>query len=196
MHRIKKGEYGYIASTRRLTIIRTVFYFALCAAIFIIGYVTTGTRRNLLTIVAVLGCLPAAKSLVNTIMFIRARGCDEDTHVQIEEVLKDADEVSARMKSAYDLYMTTYNKNYPVSHLTVYGNMVTGLIPGADTDTLNGCEKHIDERLKQESISGLNIKIFGDTGKYVSRLGQLSGLEAGAGPDPGRILDTLKSVSL
>ena len=195
MHRIKKGEYGYIANTRKLTIIRTVIYFALCAAVFIIGYVTTGTRRNLLTIVAVLGCLPASKSLVNTIMFMRAKGCDEDTHEQIEGTLRDAGE-RERMKSAYDMYMTTYNKNYPVSHITVYGNMVTGLIPGADTDTVNGCEKHIEERLKQESISSLTIKIFSDTQKYVSRLAKLSELEAGAGPDPARILDTLMSVSL
>lgn len=196
MHRIRKGEYGYIANARKLTIIRTVIYFALCAAVFIIGYVTTGTRRNLLTIVAVLGCLPASKSLVNTIMFIRARGCDEDTHAQIEDTLKKAGDLSSRMKSAYDLYMTSYNKNYPVSHLTVYGNMVTGLIPGADTDIVNGCEKHIDERLKQEGISGLTIKIFNDTGKYVLRLEKLSELDAGAGPDPARILDTLMSVSL
>ncbi|MBO4899583.1 MAG: hypothetical protein J5509_04775 [Lachnospiraceae bacterium] len=196
MTKIRKGEYGYISYARKVAIIRTLIYFALCAAVFIIGYVTTGTRRNLLTIVAVLGCLPASKSLVNTIMFIRAKGCEEDVHTQIENAVSESGDMSSRLKTAYDLYMTSYNKNYPVSHICVSGNMVTGLIPGADNDTAGGCEKHIDERLKQEGISGLTIKIFNDTSKYASRLEKLVELDAGSGPDPERVLDTLKAVSL
>ena len=87
MKRVGKGEYGYIAYQRKVVIIRTVIFFAVSIAIFIAGYVTTGTRRNLFTIVAVLGTLPACKSLVNLIMFTKAKGCSEKAHKEIAAIV-------------------------------------------------------------------------------------------------------------
>ena len=71
--KITKGCFGYLEAQRKKEIIRTIFYFALSAAIFVMGYVTTGTKMNLLTVVAVCGCLPASKSMVSMIMYIIAR---------------------------------------------------------------------------------------------------------------------------
>ena len=65
MKKALKGNYGYIKAKRNRVIIRTIIFFAISLAIFVAGYITTGTRKNLFTIVAVLGCLPACKSLVN-----------------------------------------------------------------------------------------------------------------------------------
>ena len=67
MKRIEKGTPGYLDYKKKVEIIRTVIYFLLVAAIFTLGYVQTKTRSNLLTVVAILGCLPAAKALVGVI---------------------------------------------------------------------------------------------------------------------------------
>ena len=72
MKKAVKGTYGYLKIKRNWVFIRTIVFFAISIAIFITGYVTTGSRKNLFTIVAVLGCLPACKSLVNLILFFRA----------------------------------------------------------------------------------------------------------------------------
>ena len=72
-----KGQYGYIKKQRNRVIIWTVILFVIAFSLFIAGYVMTKTKKNLLTIVAVLGLLPASKSLVNAIMFWRAKGCSE-----------------------------------------------------------------------------------------------------------------------
>ena len=64
MTKVIKGEPGYLDYKRKAEIIRTVIYFALVAAIFILGYSQAHTRLNLMTVVAVLGCLPASKALV------------------------------------------------------------------------------------------------------------------------------------
>lgn len=67
MKKVDKGKFGYLDYKKRIEIIRTAVYFALVAAIFFIGYSQTHTRLNLLTVVAVLGCLPASKALVGVI---------------------------------------------------------------------------------------------------------------------------------
>ena len=49
----------------------------------IAGYVTTKTKLNLLTVVAVLGCLPASRILVNLIMVMPHDSIDEATELEI-----------------------------------------------------------------------------------------------------------------
>ena len=66
-----KGTRNYINSQKKFEILRTLLYFALPLGLFLIGYITTKTKVNLMTIVAVVGCLPASKSLVGAIMFLR-----------------------------------------------------------------------------------------------------------------------------
>ena len=68
-----RGTRGYLRTQKIYEILRTVLYFAISLSLFIAGWVSTGSRENLLTIVAVLGCLPACKSLVEMFMFLRYR---------------------------------------------------------------------------------------------------------------------------
>ena len=65
-----KGTFNYLDTQRKYEIARTIIYFAVSFSLFIAGYITTGTRKNLLTVVAVLGMLPASKSLVSTYIVI------------------------------------------------------------------------------------------------------------------------------
>ena len=82
MTRAVKGNFGYLRAKRLTVLIRTVIFFAISLALFAAGYITTGKKENLLTIVAVLGCLPACKSMVNTIMLFRASGCSSQASCQ------------------------------------------------------------------------------------------------------------------
>ena len=66
-----KGTQYYLKTQRKYEILRTILYFAISLSLFIAGWITTKSRLNLLTVVAILGCLPACKSVVGMIMFIR-----------------------------------------------------------------------------------------------------------------------------
>lgn len=46
MQRIKKGQYGYIKSQRKIEIIKTLSLFLLSLAIYLGGYITTGTNKT------------------------------------------------------------------------------------------------------------------------------------------------------
>ena len=73
MKKTENGTPGYLSYKKRIEIIRTIIYFGIVAAIFLLGYFQTKTRLNLFTLAAVLGCQPASKALVGVIVRLPSR---------------------------------------------------------------------------------------------------------------------------
>lgn len=181
------GEKNYIKTQTKYEVARTVLYFAISLSLFISGWVTTGERTNLLTIVAILGCLPASKSMVDMIMYLRYRSCSEEAATQIEEHVGSLD-------ALYDLVFTSYQKNFVVSHLVVKGNTICGYTESASFPEQE-FNKHLDGILKTDNFKDTSIKIFTDIKKYCNRLDQLVELEADENNTAG-IISTIKHVVL
>lgn len=183
-----KGTYGYIENHKAYAAIRTLVYFLLCVGLYVMGYVTTGSNKNLLTVVAILGCLPACKSLVNLIMFLKAKGCSQELMQRVREY--DAD-----LTTLYDLYFTTYQKNFAVSHMVLKGNVLCGISESSKCD-VNEAEKHLEQMLTQEGIKNITVKIFSNGDKYIDRLSQLRSLETEEHKNRDGIINLLYSISL
>ena len=67
--KISKGDYGYIRSQKIRRLGRTAALFALAFGIFAVGMILNhGDRKNIYSIVAAVGTIPGAMSLVSTIM--------------------------------------------------------------------------------------------------------------------------------
>ena len=181
------GEKNYIKTQTKYEIARTILYFGISLSLFIAGWITTGERTNLLTIVAILGCLPASKSMVDMIMFLRYRSCSQEAATQIEEHVGSLD-------ALYDLVFTSYQKNFVVSHLIVKGNTICGYTENA-TFSEQEFNKHLDSILKTDNFKDTSIKIFTDIKKYCNRLDQLVELEADESNTIG-IISTIKHVVL
>ncbi|MCU6743387.1 MULTISPECIES: hypothetical protein [Suilimivivens] len=175
MKKAVKGTYGYIKTKRTFVLLRTILYFVISLALLFAGIISTGSRKNLLTVVAVLGCLPAAKSLVNYVMFCRAKGCSEAVKEQAEAVTGD-------LVGMFDMYFTSYKKNFAISHMVVDGKTICGLTED-DKCNLQACETHLADMLKQGGFKDMTIKIFRDTGKYCDRLVSLNKSEHGKTPE-------------
>lgn len=181
------GEKNYIKTQTKYEIGRTVLYFAISLSLFIAGWVTTGDRNNLLTVVAILGCLPACKSVVSMIMFLRYKSCKEENCALIEEHV-------GSLNGLYDLVFTSYQKNFVVAHLVVKGNTICGF--SEDTSFAEqDFYKHLDGILKTDNFKDTSIKIFTDIKKYCNRLEQLQELETDE-TNTLNILRTIKSVIL
>jgi len=153
------------------------------------GYLQPGETLNLLTIVAVLGCLPASKSAVGAIMFFRFKSCSEQTATEIQRHSEGLD-------CLYDMVFTSYKRNYVVSHLAVRGGNICGFTEEASS-SFGESEfyKHIGDILKMDGHQGVTVKIFTNLSRYTERLEQMKALEAEE--DRTRsILATLKSVAL
>lgn len=182
-----KGTRDYLNSQKKYEILRTVIYFAISISLFAAGWIHTGSRENLLTVVAALGCLPGCKSAVDMIMFLRYKSCSRENADTIDIHCEG-------LTGIYDMVFTSYDKNYQVDHLTVRGNTICGFTENSNLDE-QAFYKHIDSLLKKDNFKDTSIKIFKDIKKYTDRLEQLKTLPAEENLTVG-IVNTLKSVSL
>lgn len=185
---VKKGSYGYIENHKAVTALRTLLFFVVCVGVYLMGYLTTGTSKNLLTIVAVLGCLPSCKSAVNLIVFLRAKGCSE----ALREKVKAYDE---ELTTFYDMYFTSYQKNYPISHMALKGNVLCGMTESPKCDC-NEAQKHLEQMLAQEGIKNMTVKIFSQADKYTDRLSQLMTSTAEERRNQEGIISLLYAISI
>ncbi|MGN0330705.1 MAG: hypothetical protein ACI4D5_05625 [Kineothrix sp.] len=183
-----KGEYKYIESQRKRVILRTALLFGISLALLAIGIWSAGDKRNMLTVVAVLGCLPASKSAVNMIIFLRARGCSQKVWEQVQKH-------SQGLSQLWDLVFTSYDKNYQVSHMAVKGNVILGITedPGCDA---RGCESHLDTYLKQGGCRGAVVKIYQDVQKYCEALENLKKQETDPDGQAEEIVENLIAIAL
>lgn len=186
-NKMKKGEYGYLLYKKKVSVIMTIGMFAISLALYIAGYVTTKTNANLLTVVAVLGCLPASKSAVNMIMFLKAKGCLPKDKEAIDRAIGSLD-------GYYDLYFTSYQKNFPISHLVVTQNAIIAY--SSDEKIVEKeFNEHMKDILNKERIQDITVKLFKDREKYINRLNELNQSEADTSARKD-IVSMLYSVSL
>ena len=172
MKRVKKGQFGYIKYRRTFHLILAFIMYAMAVVLYVAGIKATGDNKNVLTIAAILGCLPASQSFVTAILGFRAKCCDKNMFEEIEKRVED------NMVSAYDLYFTTYDKNYPVSHIVMKNNCLCGLM-GQSKHSTNDLERYLEETFIKNGIKGVSIKMFEKnmSEKYLKRINELNKLE-------------------
>lgn len=181
-----KGQYGYIKRKQRTVTLRTILMFGISLAILLLGIWSTGDKKNLLTVVAVLGCLPASKSAVGMIMFLKAKGCSEAVKERVSGC-------GTGLVQLYDMVFTSYEKNYQVSHMVIKGHVVCGYTEDARCD-VKACEKHLGALLAQGGCKGVTVKIFDELEAYCKGLENLQKQEEE--PLPEEIMGNLLSISL
>lgn len=183
-----KGAYGYLQNRKVYTAFRTALFFLISISLYFAGIKATGSNRNLLTVVAVLGCLPACKSAVNFILFLRAKGCSEKLYRTLLPYSKGID-------TFYDLYFTSYRKNYPISHMALKGGMLCGITESPRCGCIEA-QKHLEQMLLQEGIKGVTVHIFSQADKYIDRLSRLQEMDVEDHKNREGIINLLYAISL
>ena len=169
--KLDKGMFGYFTQEKKWTILRTVLYFALSLAIFLIGYITTKSKVNLMTVVAVLGCLPASKSAVNMIMFLKTKECSDKVYQTISQH-------GTNLIGLYDLYFTSYEHNFLINHMIVFSNTLCAYTEPEHKWKAEQFEKHIQKMVLQDGKKDITVKLFTDLDKYVKRMDEAESLVA------------------
>jgi len=177
----------YLKKQRIYVLVRTILLFGISLAIFLVGFLTTKTRANLLTVIAVLGCLPASKSLVNTIMFFRFPPFDGSDYRKILEH-------QGTVFCLYDCIFTTYSVSFPISVIAIRNNTLSCYVPKHDVNEKDFL-KHLQETLKLDGISDVSCKIYSQLQPYLVRLDQLNQMD-GNNAFEEKIGETVKSVCL
>lgn len=170
MKRVQKGTPGYLDYKKKVEIIRTVIYFGIVAAIFFLGYFQTGTRLNLLTVVAILGVLPSAKALVGVIARFPYKSISADTAADIASKTE-------HLTVCYDMVITSEEKIMPVDCIVISGHNIFGYTHYKKVD-LNQLTKHIRKILELNHFTGMGIKILNEYKPFITRAEGLDNIAA------------------
>lgn len=179
----QKGDYGYFSWGKKKRIGIVILLYAIVLLVFFSGYIHSGSRRNILTIVAIVGVLPAAKWTVNMIMVLLQKPADPKAYEVTERVAG----AGADLVRGYELCVTAEEGRLALDAVVVVGNYVV-----AYTSTSQGLfefmQMHISKTLSSNGIYGVNVKIFLDLPHYEERIRQLAS-------DPDRYRTDLRNAA-
>ncbi len=170
MKRVQKGTPGYLDYKKKVEILRTIVYFGIVAAVFFLGYFQTGSRQNLLTVVAILGCLPAAKALVGVIVRFPYRSIDQQRAEEITEK-------TGHLTVCFDMVITSQDKIMPVDCIVISGNNIFGYTHYKKVD-LKMAADHIKAMLKENHYNGLAVRILNEYKPFITRAEGLDNIAA------------------
>ena len=186
--KITKGNVGYIRTRKRKILIKTILEFGIVAALLILGIIETGTRQNLLTVVAVLGCLPASKALVELIMVLPHRSIAEEMATEID--------LNANLLTrAYDMVFTSEKIIMPVEAVVISGNTICGYSSNAKVD-MNMIAKHLKQYLHANRFDKVSVKIFDNYTAFATRAEGMNNIAAIEKNDTQRYEEGIRQILL
>ena len=169
-----KGYAGYITYERFRRIVRTVILFLIPFAAFIASYIYFGTRQNIITVVSMIGMIPACMSAVSVVMVFTVRSIPKELYERIQENCGD-------LAMGYELYMTNYDKSTLLDAVAVCGDTIVALATFKKPNRQEA-ESHMLKMIRAAGFRA-NVTVMDDADKYIERLASLSahapGLRAG-----------------
>ena len=163
-HRAYKGDKGYIRYERFSRTLRTALYLAIPLIAFLAAFLYFGTRENIITIVAMVGLIPACMSIVSVVMMYTVRPMPEDEYLKI---LPHTDGFTM----AYELYLTNYDKNTLLDAAALCGDTVVGLATYKAPERKES-ERHMENVFRTEGFKA-DVTVFHDVNKFIERLDTL-----------------------
>ena len=186
--KVAKGNPGYIKNRKRKVILKTVLQFGIVVALLVLGIMETKSRLNLLTLVAVLGCLPASKSLVEVIMLFPHRSINQSVSDEIQEK-------TSELTVAYDLVFTSEKHIMPVDCVVLSDNTICGYTSNEKTDTVFAA-KHIKQILYANQFTNVSVKIFDNYTAFVTRAEGMNNIAAVEKNDTKKKEEKIRQVIL
>ncbi|MCD8398328.1 MAG: hypothetical protein LUD12_14310 [Lachnospiraceae bacterium] len=166
MKKVKKGTRGYISYEKKKRFLMTLLMFILPLGIYIIGYVTVKSRLNLFTVIAILGCLPACRSMVGLIMMLMQRPMPDDRYDAIKQA-------AGSLTVGYELAITAYEHTSLVEAAVICGDQVVCFTADEKTD-IAYLEKHIRQMLSSNGFTEAQVKVMKDLKPYLQRVSVLA----------------------
>ncbi|MCD8338187.1 MAG: hypothetical protein LUD18_13150 [Lachnospiraceae bacterium] len=166
MKKVNKGTRGYISYEKKKRFLQTLLMFVLPLGIYIIGYVTVKSRLHLFTVVAILGCLPACKSMVGLIMMLMQQPMPDERY----EAIKQA---AGTLTAGYELVITAYEHTSLVEAAVICGDQIVCFTPDAKTDPAY-LEKHIRQILSSNGFTEAQVKVMKELKPYLQRISVLA----------------------
>lgn len=168
MKKVEKGNPGYLDYQKKVEIIRTIIYFALVAAILLLGYSQTHTKKNLLTVVGIVGCLPSSKALVGVITRLPYRSVKE-------EIAREVSAKTTHLTTAFDMVVTSREKIMPIECVVVSGDKVFGYVSNPKVN-LNETASYLKSMIHENQLGPVSVKLFDQYSAFLARVEGLNNI--------------------
>lgn len=164
---MKKGSFGYLQKKRVFSLVKSILFLAAVLIIYFTALHHFHTNKNIFSIIAAVGALPTGRSIVETVMCYRARSASDRVRQKVEEIPG-----ISSCYSLYDLYLTSYERAYSLSHAAIGNGLLVGLTEAQDTDC-RLCGQHICDMAAKEGIEGFKADIYRNLDEYAAALKDL-----------------------
>ena len=164
MKKTEKGQFGYIKYEKKKRILMTAGLFTLPLLIFLTGLWQTGTRKNMFTFVAIMGCLPAAKCAVSMILICMQKSLDPGIYEEMKKHVKD-------MTVLYESTVSSYEKNISLPCIVISGLNVVCYTDDPKVDA-SFAENHMKKILQGNGLKA-NVRIFHELKPFYKRLDEI-----------------------
>ncbi len=163
-----KGTYGYLNRNKVQAWKRAALMLSVPAVVFLAAWILHGTRENVMTVVAIVGCLPGCNQVVRAIMASRYHSMEKELWEQVEAA-------RGELPVLYETVFTSYETNYYVDCMVVCAREVIGYSSDGSLDAPKAAE-HIRTMLKNSSYKQ-NVKILKEPKAFLERVRGLAECE-------------------
>ena len=182
----EKCTLGYLTKRKKAEILWIVFFVVLGVAIFLTGYLWSGVRANIFTVMAVLLVLPAAKHLVALIAMYRKKGVTKERYDKVKEAAGQAVLYT-------DYVFTSTEKIMHLDFLLVKNGNVLGVIAKSKQD-VPYLKQYLTDVVKKTAPS-YHVRLFESDEKLISHLQRLTQEEASENSEKS-LVDYLHSLAM
>lgn len=163
--KLEKGTFGYLNRNKIYVWKRAALMLSVPVVIFLAAWLVCKTRENVMTVVAVVGCLPGCNQVVRAILASRYSSINQAFWEQTEAA-------KGRLPVVYENVFTSYEKNYYVDVIAVCGKEALGY---SSDPKLNPEEAaaHIQKMLKSGSYQQ-QVRIVKDPEIFIRQLKKLA----------------------
>ena len=104
---LEKGTYGYLDRNRVQAWKKAGALLAVPVLVFVAAWIIRGTRENVMTVVAIVGCLPGCNQIVRAILASRYSSMDRQLYEETEAA-------RGTLPVLYENVFTAYEENYRI----------------------------------------------------------------------------------
>lgn len=176
MTKVKKGSFGYLNGYKKQEWIKAILMLSVPIVIFFIGWIINKSRMTVVTVFAIVGCLPGCNQVVHAMIASRYHSIEKNIYEETESV-------RGERLALYENVFTTYKENYYVDVIVISGRDVVGYTCDAKMDTAKAAE-HLKTILKNNAYKQ-NVKIFTEKKAFLERVRTLAAGEEEAVPFNG-----------
>ena len=166
MFRTRKGSYGYLKRRKKQLMFHVGLVLAGMAILIALGIYSTGTRKNLLTIVAVVSALPLANELVVLIAIWPYTSRPREEYDKVREITGNG------VLDTELIITSKTDKAIEVNYAYVHEKGVFCFTADKKTDHAKAAE-YIESFLEKNDLKA-DVFFMRDWKKFVSRIKELS----------------------